>query len=304
VSSAVFAVLVKLAQNLGESTALHSLDVNPERLALLFDVFTFFASAALIASLAIPRSSSAAGARFRLADLGKAWSDLRVGLRYIRDNAVVRGVLLGLACGLGGGGTVVPLGPVFAAVVLHEGPSGFGILLTALGVGVAIGVLVLTLIQRRISAPRFFITAVFAGGISLILAASSATLEVASFFIVGLGLCAGSVYVLGFSMLQSEVDDELRGRIFSTLYVTTRLCLFLALIVAPVMAELLDGLSVSVLGRRVDIGGWAVHLPGVRITLWMGGAIILVAGALARRALTEAASHPAAGRRAMPEATT
>jgi len=47
-------------------------------------------------------------------------------------------VLIGLACGLAGGGTVVPLGPVFSSVILHAGSSDFGVLLTAFGVGAVI----------------------------------------------------------------------------------------------------------------------------------------------------------------------
>ena len=100
----------------------------------------------------------------------------------------------------------------------------------------------------------------------------------ASLMIAGFGVCAGSVYVLGFSILQSEVGDELRGRVFATLYASTRLCLFLALVVAPLATGVLDGLSRVAIHRQVKFAGVTVHLPGVRLTLWLGGFVILGAG--------------------------
>jgi dTMP kinase len=96
------------------------------------------------------------------------------------------------------------------------------------------------------------------------------------------------VYVLGFSMLQSEVSDELRGRVFATLYSSTRLCLFLALVVAPVLATGLDGISAAAINRKIHLGGFTLHLPGVRLTLWLGGLVVIVAAVMARRALRSA----------------
>ena len=58
-----------------------------------------------------------------------------------------------------------------------------------------------------------------------------------------MGVCAGAVYVLGFTILQENVDDELRGRIFAALYTLSRLCLLISLALAPLLAGLLDRLS-------------------------------------------------------------
>jgi dTMP kinase len=89
-------------------------------------------------------------------------------------------------------------------------------------------------------------------------------------------------------MLQTEVSDQLRGRVFATLYTSTRLCLFLALIVSPFLSTLFDGLSRSLFDRRIDVGGITIHLAGVRLTLWFGGLVILGGGMLAQRALRSA----------------
>ena len=104
-----------------------------------------------------------------------------------------------------------------------------------------------------------------------------------------MGVCAGAVYVLGFTILQENVEDELRGRIFAALYTLSRLCLLISLSLAPLLAGLLDNLSKRLLDRRIDLLGLTVELPGVRLTLWLGAAIILVAGTLALRSQQRAA---------------
>ncbi len=279
ISSAVFAGLVRLAQ------PFHSL--SPESLALWFDVVTFWASASIIASLAIPRRQGVSGEGQGL-DVGRVVRDLKEGFRFIGSNGVVRGVMIGLACGLAGGGTIVPLGPVFSTVVLHAGPSGFGVLLTAFGVGVATGVLGVSIMQNRLPHLLVFQVSVFAGGVTLMLSASMWRLPLAALATAGFGVCAGSVYVLGFSLLGAEVSDDLRGRIFAALYTSTRLCLFLALVVAPFVSALVDDVSRALFDRRIHLWSLTVYLPGVRVALWLGGAVILAAGLLTRRAVRSA----------------
>jgi dTMP kinase len=285
ISSAVFAGLVRLATSFSATFGVHHLA--PESLALWFDVGTFFLSAAFVSTLALPRRPPVTEATSGV-DVARVFRDLRDGFRFIGSNGVVRAVIIGLACGLAGGATVVPLGPVFSNVVLHSGSSGFGVLLTAFGVGVALGILAVSLVQKRLPHAQVFLLSVFGGAGCLIAAASMWRLWATSLCIVAFGLCTGSAYVLGFSMLQSEVSDELRGRIFATLYTSTRLCLFLALVVSPFLSTLFDGLSRSLVSRHVEVGGVTVHLSGVRLTLWLGGLVILGGGLLAQRALRSA----------------
>jgi hypothetical protein len=100
--------------------------------------------------------------------------------------------------------------------------------------------------------------------------------------------------VLGFTLLHESVEDELRGRIFSALYTLVRLCVLLAIAVAPVLADLLDGVSDRLLDGQIDVG-IEVAIPGVRLTLWLAGVIMLVAGALSAAALGGLRSGRTAG---------
>jgi dTMP kinase len=108
-------------------------------------------------------------------------------------------------------------------------------------------------------------------------AASMSSPLVTMLFIGAMGLCAGASYVLGFTLMQESVGDELRGRIFATFYTLSRFCLLVSLTLAPLSAGVLDEVS---------------SVPGVRVTLWIGASIIILAGVLAARTL-QASPSPA-----------
>ena len=80
----------------------------------------------------------------------QAFHELKEGWHFIFVNPVVRAVNLGLATGLIGGGMLVPLGPVFSIRVLDAGTAGFGLFIFAMGSGVAIGVVLLSVFQKRL----------------------------------------------------------------------------------------------------------------------------------------------------------
>ena len=83
-------------------------------------------------------------------------------------------------------------------------------------------------------------------------------------------------------LLQEEVDDELRGRVFSSLNTLVRLCVLVSMVVGPLLAALLGGLVGSLAGRLDRPSPPCTsRLPGVRLTLWLAGLIIISAGVLA-----------------------
>jgi dTMP kinase len=283
IGSALFAALAGVAKWLSRHDALEGL--SQESLAIYFDVATFFLSAVLISTLALPGQRRPHEGDGHGVQLKRTFQELGEGWRFIGKSPLVRSVILGIATGLVGGGMLVPLGPVMSKQVLGGGVAGFGLLLTALGTGVAGGIIALSVLQSRVPHERVFVLSVLVAGACQIAGASMSTLTPALAFVGVLGLCAGSVYILGFTILQTNVEDELRGRIFASLYTLTRFCLLLAFTLAPILSSLLDKLSARLFDRSVSVGGLSVTLPGVRLTLWLGGAIILAAGVLARGAL-------------------
>lgn len=280
IASLVFTLLASIASWLGAFGELTRLEVNQEKLALWFDATTFIVSACLIASLAgISRDPD----RHDEVQWSRPFDDLVDGWRFIRSHRLVRGVMIGFAGGLIGSGALVPLGRGFAQRVLHAGNAGYGLMLTVLGTGGAIGVIVVSAAHSRLAGPRVFPIALTISGFGIFTAASVSTLGYSVGLVAITGFSAGIAYVSGVTLLQEQVADELRGRTFATLYTVIRLCLLLSLTFAPWLAGLLDSSSAKVFGvdRRADILGISMVFPGVRLVLWLGGLIVIAAGILA-----------------------
>jgi dTMP kinase len=281
----MFAILAGVAKWLGHFDALSALEVNQESLAIWIDGGTFLVSALLISGLRLDESERS---QIKRAPVSQTWHDIVAGMNFIRSNAMVRGVMIGLAGGLVGGGAIVPLGPVFAREVLGGGASTFGLLMVAFGVGASIGVVTLLAFQRRLPRDRVFIAAVAATGIAIIAVAWMWSLTLALVLVAVVGAGAGCGYVTGFTLLQESVADEMRGRTFATLYAVVRLCLLLSLTVGPFVATGLGALSKDLVDTDLEIGTVTVSLPGVRLALLLGGLITVFSAIMARRRMRKA----------------
>jgi dTMP kinase len=294
-ATVLFAVLAKIPDWLGSSETFAHLHLTKESIALYFDAFTYVLSAAVIATLFIPDLRQARKAESAKEDEEKqsqpsSWQEAKEGWTFVRRQPRVRAVIFGMGLGLIGGGSVVPLGAPFVKDVLGAGSSGYSLILAAMGVGVSAGVLGATLLQKRIPQDRIFVLSAFGCGSALIAAAAMNRLELAVALIAVFGICAGALYVLGLTLLQTNVSDDMRGRVFVTFYTATRLCILLALVAAPLLSVAFNELSTTFFDGDVNIASFRFALPGVRITLWGGGLIILGAGVFAASSLRR--PHP------------
>ena len=283
VAAVLFAVLAQVSQALSHIDLLHFLHTDQEALAFYVDGATFLVSALVISTLPLhTRRRERNGNSDKRVDFAQTFRELGEGWHFIFVNPIVRAVNLGLAIGLIGGGMVVPLGSIFSKDVLGAGAAGYGLFITALGFGVAAGVITLSLTQGRLSKVSVFELSLLGSGVSLFFAASMSELWQALIGVFVLGICAGAVYVVGFTLLHENVDDELRGRIFSALYTIVRLCLLIAFALGPFLSEFLDRASNHYLDdRTVTLAtGNELFLPGVRLTLWLAATIIMITASI------------------------
>jgi dTMP kinase len=302
IAAIIFSLLAGVATVLGDFDLISAFKVDQEALALIFDAITFLVSAAIVYRLPIPRPKQRADGK-RI-DWTETFREIKDGLRFVGQHALVRGVMLGLGFGLIGAGAMVPLGPSFAEEVLDAGSAAFGVLMTALGVGAAVGVVTLLWLQGRLPRITVFCFGVIGTGAFLVAAASFSALAPAALMIVAVGACAGTTYVTGFTVLQESVADELRGRTFAALYTVVRLCLLISLTISPLWADFWDWVTTELFGsdQAIAIGPYTYALPGVRIALWGGGLIAFVAGFVAWRSIRRAEQHAAeTGEPTVPE---
>lgn len=290
----LFAALAGVSSWLSGFHALGFLELDQMSLALYVDVCTFLFAAFMVRSLRLPKRVRRAKDEDKRIDLAATFRELKEGWSYIFINHTVRAVNIGLATGLIGGGMLIPLGAVFSTEVLGAGAAGYGLFTTALGFGVATGAIAVSALQKKLPKARVFTTSLFVAGAAMFIGASASTLPVAAAAVFVMGVFVGPVYVLGFVLLQEEVDDDLRGRVFSSLNTLVRLCVLVSMIAGPLLAAALGALSDSLWGGTLEIGPLSIPVPGVRLALWLGALIIVAAGFLALHSVRSGQRNEAA----------
>ncbi len=303
IGSILFAGLARLSVYLNEK-GVFPREVSKEFLALWVDATTFLISAALIFSLTRifrtirteqvarlakkdeeARANAKPGTtadKTKRIDVTKGIHEIKDGYKFIAKNRLVRGVMLGLGVGILGGGALVPLGSIFAEQ-LNGGAAAFSLLMAALGTGAAVGMITLLLVQKYLKRGTVFWVAIVFFGASMIFTSLCSTLILAIVGVACVGAFAGSAYVTGFTVLQEEVDDEVRGRTFAALYAIIRVCMIFALTTAPLFAVFFQWIITnSFESTNISIGAYSYTFTGVRMTILMGGVIAVGAGFLSR----------------------
>lgn len=274
----VYTLLAGLAIVLG--TRISYFKGHIESPALWLDALTFVFSARMVWGLDLSKGTVA---RLRSAKLPKlslrsAWDEAREGYRFLGSHPLARAMTMGIVMAFAGVGAVISLGPVFSLYQLNA-PTGFGILIVGFGIGMGIGMALMNVLATLVDRPRLFYISMLLTPICLFVLASQKTILLATVFAVPLGTGVGLTWVTGYTLLQENVDDEYRGRTFATLTITARMALFLALVVFPAMAGALGS------HHYVRIFGFWTDFSGVRIALYLGGLLVVMAGVLSRRGL-------------------
>jgi dTMP kinase len=269
-----YTAITALAVSIGGSVAY--VEQNPESIALWLDALTFFFSAWMISGLVLRRTGRPAKqGRLKATE---AFSDLKEGVAFLKDHAFARAMTIGIVLAFTGAGAVISVGPIFASAGLNGGPTAWGFLVTALGVGMALGMVFVAQVTKVIEKDTLFPLAILSGGAALILVAAMPSIVLAALATVAMGAAAGATWVTGYTLLHENVTDELRGRVFGTLTVLARLGLFLSLAGFPLLAQALNNFA-------FELG--AVEIEGTRMSLWVGAGVMIVGGILSRGGLAK-----------------
>ena len=187
----------------------------------------------------------------------RGWAGVREGIETVRSNALLaRLAIVQVLASLSAGATSGLL-VVLASERLHVGPSGFGVLVAAIGVGAAGGPLVLRRWVKASDRRWLFGPYAVRGGVDLALAVISQPVAAAGALAVyGVGTSTGMIAYQ--STLQTTVPAEVRGRAF----------------------VLYDVLWNS--GRLVSLGlgGLLADAVSIQAVYLLGGVLLLAAGSV------------------------
>ncbi len=144
-----------------------------------------------------------------------AWEGFRAGVRFIRSDARVLGLVVLVAVFSVFGFPFLVLMPVVARDVLHTNARGYGVLMAAVGVGAMLGALALATRGRRVRQGPALLEGGAAFGVLLVLFATARTFATALLLLALAGCAMIVTTALAYTMLQTIVPDELRGRVMA-----------------------------------------------------------------------------------------
>jgi MFS family permease len=174
------------------------------------------------------------------------FESLKTGLRAVRDTGSLRGLIIlsfvGSFCAM----PLVTFLPVFARNVFHRDAKGYSVLLAAFGIGAilgAFGVAVFSNVKRKgalaVGMQMFFGTLMAGFAIS--------RTPVVSYVLLGLaGAALMVVFALFMTLVQSNVEDHLRGRVVSVYSLAFRGAMPIGNLVAGALASVFSAPTVLI----------------------------------------------------------
>jgi dTMP kinase len=270
----LFSVLSLITTALGHS--LHFFRTQPVNLALYFNAGTFLFGSVVV--IFIPEITGHREGRLH-EEPESLRRLLREGAAFIRSSRLIGGLIIGLVGAFAAGVAVIGAGKIFVAS-LGGGNAAYGVLFGSVFVGLGSGMAFGPRIARELSRRRLFGLAIVFAAVCLILTALMPQVIPAMIFVIGVGFGAGVAYLAGMTLMGTDVDDEMRGRVFALLQSLIRVVLILALAAVP--------FAVAQVGRRTfHIGQVDYVVDGTRFVLIGGGLLALAAGLLAYRKMDE-----------------
>jgi dTMP kinase len=271
-AAVVFALLTSVGTRL--SALLPHTDHND--LALYLDALTF-----LVAALVVWRLPAISGRRSAGADVQNEsfLGSLRSGFSFAGHTPLVRGLVVGITGAFMAAGVVIATAQAYSRA-LGGGDAAYGLLFGAVFIGLGLGIALGPSLARDLSRERTFGIAIVGAGVGVGLLAWTFALWIALLLVVVMGFFAGIAYLAGFTLLGTEIDDSVRGRVFALVQSLVRAALILSLAVAPFLVGLVGQ-------HTADLGAVAVPVTGDRVLLFAAGLLAVGVGLVAYRQMDD-----------------
>ncbi|GAB2454026.1 MFS transporter [Nocardioides hungaricus] len=218
--------------------------------AFALNAVSYAISAVLLRGLQVPGNPEKVQRRHLLAEA-------REGVTVLVHGRLLRALAIGQFLAALSAGATSALLVVLATEHLGVSGGGYGLLIGAIGVGAALGPLVLLRLIRNPARPLFVFGPYALRGVVDLAIASVASVPIAAgaLALYGIGTSTGAVTFN--SMLQGETPEHVRGRVFA------------------LMDVLWQG------GRLLSlaIGGILADVYGIEAVYYLGGALLLAAAA-------------------------
>ncbi|WP_091288283.1 bifunctional MFS transporter/dTMP kinase [Amycolatopsis xylanica] len=175
-------------------------------------------------------------------------------VKFIKSTPLVRGLLIGMTGAFAAGGAVVGSGQTYANS-LGAGQSAFGLLVGCVFLGLVVGMGSAPKLARRLPHDRLFGVAIVFAGIALLLVGLSPHLSVSLVAVSLVGACAGIAFLTGITIIGSQIEDSIRGRINAIYQSLLKVVLGGSLALVPLLVGLVAPTKVRGWGGEIIIDG-------------------------------------------------
>jgi MFS family permease len=172
------------------------------------------------------------------------WRDVADGVKLVLTARPLRTVLVVWNVALLGAGAVNVAEVFFAKDTLNTGDVGFGALLAASGIGLALGSFLSAPSLGKVGLRRNYVASLVLMGVGWGAAALSPTIWLAIIFVVGGAAGNGAVVVCNRLLVQRGAPDQYRGRALATIMSSNYAVLGLAMAAAGVLTEVVGARTV------------------------------------------------------------
>lgn len=204
---------------------------------------------------------------------------LRDALRFVRSTKLVRGLLIGMLGAFAAAGALVGSSKPYSSSLLG-GDSAFGWLFAALFIGLGSGMATAPKMAQRIPHNRLFGISIVLAGLGLLPVAASPHLWVSLVAVAFVGACAGIAFLTGVTIIGTQVEDSIRGRINAIYQSLMKIILALSMMVVPLLIGLVERRTISIFGHPVLI-------DGTRPVLFGAGLIAALVGVIAYKQMDD-----------------
>jgi dTMP kinase len=209
---------------------------------------------------------------------------IRDAARFVRSTPLVRGLLIGMVGAFAAAGALIGSARIYADSLLG-GESTFGLLFVAMFIGLASGMAGSPKLALRLPHNRLFGIAIVLAGVMMVLVALSPHLVVSLITVMVVGACAGAAFLTGVTIIGTQVEDAIRGRINAIYQSLMKIILAGAMALTPVLIGLVQPHKVTVWGRPMNIDGSRPVLLGA-------GLIAALVGVIAYRQMDDRRTEP------------
>ena len=152
------------------------------------------------------------------ADRQSIWTDIKDGFTYVRGSRRISHIISISYIMAMFGAPYNRFVPIFATNTLRVGPTGFGILMSAPGLGATLAALVLASVRSLRVGIRWICSSVLGFALALALFAFSNSFILSFVFLAGVGFCQIAERALSNTAIQLETPSNLLGRVLSLFF--------------------------------------------------------------------------------------